>query len=63
MGAYIVKLTQTEGQTRLTIPKTLAEETGLAKVLVVEVWKTEKHIIHVKEWDGEKRRNREGSKS
>lgn len=52
MASYIVKVTQSEGQTRITIPKVMAGETGLDKAKVVEVWKTEEHIIHIKEYHG-----------
>lgn len=59
MPRYIVKLTQTEGQTRLTIPKLLAVESGLRKAQVVEVWYTEDKIISIKEYKGAEDQDRD----
>ena len=53
MARYIVKVTQSEGQTRITIPKMMAEETGLDKAKVVEIWLTEEKIIQLEEYHGE----------
>lgn len=37
MKKFAVKVTQTPGQTRLTIPKLVAEETGLDKAVGVTI--------------------------
>lgn len=58
MSRYLVKVTQTEGQTRVTIPKTIAEKTGLDKARVVEIWSTEEHIIHIMEYHGKTKEDR-----
>lgn len=54
MPRYIVKVTQSEDQTRVNIPKALAAATGLDKVRVAEVWFTKGRIIHIKEYHGKK---------
>jgi len=52
---YIQKIVKSRDQYTVTIPKKLAEESGLDKARIVEIWKTEKNIIHIKEYDGKKR--------
>jgi len=55
----IVKVTHSSGQTRITIPKRIAEETGLDKAYMVEIEQGWDKTIIVKEWDGSKKRKRD----
>lgn len=50
MRRDVVKVTQTPGQTRITIPKVIAEETGLDKALIVVVESMSDRSVKIWEW-------------
>jgi len=54
MAIWIQKITPSGGQYRVTIPKDLVKLAGLDKARVVEIWETEGHIIHLREYHGKK---------
>ena len=47
---YIQKLTESRGQYSVTLPKHLVESIGLNKARIVEIWKTEESVIHIREY-------------
>jgi len=58
MAAYIIKVTRSGGQYRVTLPKDLVRVLGLEKVRVVEIWEGEDDTIMMKEYHGKKNRER-----
>jgi len=54
MAIWIQKITPSRGQYRVTLPKDLVKIAGLEKARVVEIWLTEGHIIHLREYHGKK---------
>ena len=62
MPIFIQKLSESGGQYRVTLPKDLLKQAGLEKVRVVEIWVTEDHIIHMREYNA-KRAYERGSKA
>jgi len=56
MPIWIQKLSKSGGQYRVTLPKNMIKNLGLEKARVVEMWGTEGHIIHIKEYHGKKSR-------
>ena len=43
----------------MTIPKMVAEKTGLDKAKVAEIWSTEETIIHIEEYHGKTKEKRD----
>jgi len=58
MAIYIQKLSKSGGQYRVTLPKDLIKMLGLEKARVVEIWETEGHIIHMREYYGKRNKER-----
>ena len=55
---YIQKLVKNREQYSVTIPKDLVKEMKFDKARVVEIWGTEGHIIHIKEYNGKEKRKK-----
>lgn len=55
----LVKVTHSRGQTRITIPKIIAKETGLDQAYMVGIEQSEDNSIIIKEWDGRKDKKRD----
>ena len=54
MVYWVQKVTHHKGQTRVTIPKPLAESTGLDKADVVVIHGSDRKLITLEEYQGER---------
>lgn len=54
LDSYIAKVVKTKSQTRITIPRMLAEESGLRDVDVVRLVKLTKGAIRIEAYHGKK---------
>jgi len=50
MFKVLIKVSNTNNQTRISIPKLIAEETGLDKALMVVIESFDDKSIKIKEW-------------
>lgn len=58
MSDYIVKVTKTEGQTRITIPRMLAEESHLRYIDIVKLTKIKPGVVLIEEYHGKESKKR-----
>ena len=56
MAIFIQKISNSGGQYRVTLPKSLFEKSGLDKARVVEITEIEHGVIQIKEYHAKKRR-------
>ena len=57
MWRYVVKITQSKGQTRITIPRVVAVSTGLDKAKVIELLIHPDKSIKIKAYHGEEEKD------
>jgi len=63
MYKHVVKITQYKGQTRVTIPKVIAKETGIDKAVIVIMESMKDKSIKIKEYHGKDVKKRDLQKN